>query len=84
MKKINKNFYWPNYNPKLLKEENCTIVIQIDGRKRGVLEMPINSKESLVVKKSKEIDNVFKHMENIKIIKNIYVKNKLINFITKK
>ena len=82
--KINKNFYWPKYNPKLLKEENCTIVIQIDGRKRGVLEMPINSKESLVVKKSKEIDNVFKHMENIKIIKNIYVKNKLINFITKK
>ena len=29
----------------LLKEENCTIVIQVDGRKRGILEMPINSKE---------------------------------------
>ena len=82
--KINKNFYWPKYNPKLLKEENCTIVIQIDGRKRGVLEMPINSEESLVIKKSKEIDNVSKYLENSVIIKNIYIKNKLVNFITKK
>ena len=46
--------------------------------------MPINSKEMMVIKKSKEIDNVSKHMENITIVKNIYIKNKLVNFITKK
>ena len=81
---IDKNFYWPAYNPKLLEDKNCKIVIQIDGRKRGILEMPINSKEAVVVEKSKEIDNVSKYMKNINIIKNIYIKNKLINFITKK
>ena len=82
--KINKRFYWPRYNPKLLKDENCTIVIQVNGRKRGVLEMPADSKEIVVIKKSKEIDNVAKHIENTKIIKNIYIKNKLVNFITVK
>ena len=82
--KINKKFYWPKYDPKLLKEENCTIVIQVDGRKRGTLEMPINSKEITIIKKSKEIDNVSKHMRNTTVIKNIYIKNKLVNFITKK
>ena len=82
--KIGKKFYWPKYDPKLLEEENCTIVIQVDGRKRGVLELPTNSKETIVIKKSKEIDNVSKHIENTTIIKNIYIKNKLINFITKK
>jgi len=82
--KINKRFYWPRYNPKLLKDENCTIVIQVNGRKRGVLEMPIDSKEIMVIKKSKEIDNVAKHIENTKVIKNIYIKNKLVNFITVK
>ena len=82
--KINKEFYWPKHDPKLLEEENCTIVIQIDGRKRGILEIPTNSKETIVIKKSKEIDNVSKHIENTTIIKNIYIKNKLINFITKK
>jgi len=43
--KINKKFYWPKYDPKLLNKENCTIVVQVDGRKRGILEMPKNSKE---------------------------------------
>ena len=82
--KINKKFYWPSYDPKLLKEENCKIVIQVDGRKRGIIEMPINSEEVSVIKKSKKMDNVSKFIENTVIIKNIYIKNKLVNFITKK
>jgi len=82
--KIIKKFYWPKYDLKLLKEENCTIVIQVDGRKRGVLEMSVNSSEKNIIIKSKEIENVAKHLENSSIIKNIYIKNKLINFITKK
>ena len=82
--KINKKFYWPKYNSKLLKEDNCTIVIQVDGKKRGILEMPINSKEVIIINKSKEIDNVSKYIRNTSIIKNIYIKNKLVNFITKK
>ena len=83
-KKINKKLYWPKYDPKLLEEENCKIVIQVDGRKRGILETPINTEEKTIVKKSKKISNVLKHVENSIIIKNIYIKNKLINFITKK
>ncbi len=81
--KLNKKFYWPKYDPKLLEEKNCIIVIQVNGRKRGILEMPINSKEKLIVNKSKEIDNVLKHIKGSTIIKNIYIKNKLVNFITK-
>ena len=82
--KLNKKFYWPQYNHKLLKDENCKIIIQVNGRKRGVLEMPVNSKEQTIVKKSKEIDNVLKYLENTEVMKNIYIKNKLINFIIKK
>ena len=82
--KIKKNSYWPKYNPSLLKEESCKIVIQVDGKKRGILEMPINSEEVSVIKKSKQIDNVLKFIGNAVIIKNIYIKNKLLNFITKK
>ena len=82
--KMNKKFYWPTYDPKLLKEESSKIVIQVDGRKRGILEMPINSEEKTIIKKSKEIENVSKYINNTTIIKNVYIKNKLINFITKK
>jgi len=82
--KINKKFFWPKYDPKLLKEENITIIIQINGKKRGSLETLINSNEELIIKKSKKIDNIAKYLENNTIIKNIYVKNRLINFIIKK
>ena len=46
--------------------------------------MPTDSKEIMVIKKSKEIDNVLKYVQNTTITKNIYIKNKLVNFITKK
>jgi leucyl-tRNA synthetase len=82
--KINKKIYWPEYESKLLKEENCIIVVQVDGKKRGIIEMPLNSKEMIVINKSKEIDNVEKHLGNLGILKSIYIKNKLVNFITKK
>ena len=46
--------------------------------------MPVNSEEKVVLVQSKKIENVSKHIEDKIIIKNIYIKNKLINFITKK
>ena len=46
--------------------------------------MPMNSVEKSIINKSKEIDNVLKHIEKTKIIKSIYIKNKLLNFITEK
>ena len=77
IEKINKDLYWPKFDSKLLKDENCTIVIQVNGRKRGILQMPMNSVEKSIINKSKEIDNVLKHIEKTKIIKSIYIKDKL-------
>jgi leucyl-tRNA synthetase len=82
--KINKKFYWPEYNIKLLEDDTCQIVIQVDGKKRGILEMPINSNEKTVIEKSKKVGNILKYINNKEIIKNIYIKNKLLNFILKK
>jgi len=84
LESMNKNFYWPEFDPNLLREENCTIVVQVDGRKRGIFKMPINSKNNIVIKKAKMVDNVSKYIKNTAIIRNIYLKNKLVNFITKK
>ena len=81
---LNKKFYWPKYDPTLLKEDSCKIVIQINGRKRGIFETKLNEEKNLVISKAKKIDNVSKYLEDSKIIKDIYIKNKLINFITKK
>ena len=80
----NKKSYWPEFDPNLFKEEGCLIVIQVDGRKRGIITMPINAEDNIVIKKAKMINNVSKYLKNTAIIKNIYLKNQLVNFITKK
>ena len=82
--KIEIDSYWPKYDSQLLEEKDCVIVVQVDGRKRGSFNITIDSKENIVLEKAKKIENVSKYIEKNKIIKNIYIKNKLINFITKK
>ena len=84
LERKNNEFYWPEYNSTLLEEKDCTIVIQIEGKKRGILEIPINTQEKTIIERSKKIDNVLKYLKDSKITKTIYVKNKLINFIVKK
>ena len=49
-----------------------------------MIEMPLDSEEMMIIKKSKQVDNVAKHIGKSSIIKNIYIKNKLVNLITKK
>ena len=53
----------------------------IERKKRGIFKMPIDSKENTIIEKAKKIENVSKYVTNTKILKSIYLKNKLINFI---
>ena len=78
------DLFWPKYNPKLLKDEECSIVIQVDGRKRGILKMPLDAKEKTVLEEAQKIKNVIKNINNKTIVRNMFLKNKLVNFITKK
>ena len=65
----------------LLEENDVTIVVQINGKKRGLLSTTKDIGEKEVVAKAKNIENIRKNLTNKKIIKNIFVKNKVINFI---
>ena len=72
---------WPMINEKFLKKENFNIVIQINGKKRDLMNFnkEINEKDLLL-----EIENnekIKKFLEDKKIKKSIYIKNKLINLI---
>jgi leucyl-tRNA synthetase len=82
--KIGVDPHWPKFDNKLLEEQDCVIVVQVDGRKRGSFKISLDSKENILLEKAQKIENVSKYIEKNKIIKNIYIKNKLINFITKK
>ncbi|MBO6488257.1 MAG: leucine--tRNA ligase [Pelagibacteraceae bacterium] len=81
-----KDFYgkieWPKVNKSFLTDEEIIIVIQINGKKRGLISTKKDVSEKEVLAEAKKIENVEKNLKDKKILKNIFVKNKIINFIT--
>ena len=79
-----KNIYnWPKIETKFLKEKSLKIVIQINGKKKDLMNLTEELSEKELTNKIKEEKTLQKYFTNMKIIKTIYIKNKLINFILK-
>jgi len=72
---------WPSYDEKLIKEDKVNIVIQINGKKRALLSAEPDQSEEVIFNQCLEIENVKKLVSGKKIIKKIYVKNKLVNIV---
>ena len=79
----NKNYFWPEINDKYLQSNQCKIVIQINGKKRGLILMEKNINESDLIEKVKKTKELQKFIEEKIIIKTIFIKDKLINLILK-
>ncbi len=80
-----KNFYseiqWPKGSKSLLDKQEVTLVVQINGKKRGLITTKKDLSEKDVLIEAKKIENIQRNLKDKKIIKNIFVKNKIINFI---
>lgn len=74
---------WPKYEAKLAKEEKVTIIVQVDGKVRGQIEIASGqaTKQIEVEKLVKGEKNVARHLEGKKIKKVIFVPGRLINFV---
>ena len=72
---------WPSYDEKLVIDEKIDFVIQINGKKRGILKVKRDIDESSLLNLVKENENLKKYIETKVIKKNIFVKNRLINLI---
>ncbi len=74
---------WPEIETKYLNKEEYEIVIQVNGKKRGSITVDKNKDENEIIDKIKELKIIEKYFKMGKLIKTIYVKNRLINFIIK-
>ncbi len=72
---------WPKVDQKFLKKENISVVIQINGKKRDLMNFNKEINEKDLLFKIKKNEKVNKYLKDNKIKKSIYIKNKLINLI---
>lgn len=77
------NETWPKYDEKLMISSETTIVIQVNGKLKADLVVPINSNKEIVEKLALENDKITSIIEGKEIVKIIFVPNKLINIVVK-
>jgi len=79
-KEINK---WPEINDELVLDEKIKIAIQINGKTREIMETKKDLDEKNVIIECKKIQKINDILQNKKIIKIIFVKNRIINYLVK-
>ena len=72
---------WPKYDGSIVEEDFVNIVIQINGKKRGLITTRKNIDENEVLENINKEKNIMKYLKNLEIKKKIYIPNKLINII---
>jgi leucyl-tRNA synthetase len=73
---------WPKIEDTLIKKDHFDVVIQINGKKRAIINAINNENEENVFSKSLAIKNIKVILEEKTIIKKIFIKNKLLNIVT--
>jgi len=74
---------WPAYDESKTTASSVEMAVQVQGKLRGTIHVPVDSEEAVVVEAAKAVDKVARAVQGMEIVKVIHVKNKLVNLIVK-
>ena len=74
---------WPEITKEFIENKTSKVVIQINGKKRSIIEVEKNLDENSIINKIKSDKLVDKYIAEKEIFKTIYIKDRIINFIIK-
>ncbi len=74
---------WPEFDEKKTVDESIEIAVQVNGKLRGTIKLPMDSSQEEALALAYENDSVKTAVEGKKIVKEIYVKNKIVNIVAK-
>jgi len=72
---------WPDYDESLIVSDSITIAVQINGKIRGTIDVDADSGKEDIISMIIDNDKFTKYLENMNIIKKIYIPNRLVNFV---
>jgi leucyl-tRNA synthetase len=73
---------WPEYDPALLVSDSIEIPVQVNGKLRGKVVVPVGADEATVVESARSVAGVKAHLDGKTVRKTIYVSGRLVNFVT--
>ncbi len=72
---------WPTFDEEKTKNDTINLPIQINGKLRASIDISVNEDEAII--KNAVHEAVKDRLENVTIVKEIYVKNKIYNIVVK-
>jgi leucyl-tRNA synthetase len=72
---------WPTVNPDFLKEDSVTIAVQINGKLKATITMPVNTPQADAEKIAMADAGVIRALEGKSVRKVIVVPNKIVNVV---
>ena len=74
---------WPEYDESKTVASSVEMAVQVSGKFKGTIIVPVDSDQDAVVEAAKASEKVAKAIAGMQIVKVIHVKNKLVNLIVK-
>lgn len=75
---------WPEYDEAKCVENSVEIAIQVNGKLKSRITLPIDISESEALSAARSEEKTAAAIAGMTIVKEIYVKNKLVNIVVKK
>ena len=72
---------WPKYNEKFIKEDTFELIVQINGKVRDRINAKVGMSKDEALKLAKESKKVKKYIDGKEIIKEIMIKDRLLNIV---
>lgn len=74
---------WPTYDEKELEVDTIEIAVQINGKLRGKITVGVDEEQDSALAKAKEQPEVKAFLDGKNIVKEIYVKGRIVNIVAK-
>ena len=74
---------WPTYDEALCKEDTIEIVVQINGKVRCKMNIAVGAEKDAVLEQALAEPKIAEAVAGKQLVKQIYVPNKLVNFVAK-
>ena len=74
---------WPVFDEDAVKEDTIVIGVQVNGKVRGTVELAVDEESDSAIAKAREIETVKAAIDGKTVVKEIYVKGKIVNIVVK-
>lgn len=75
------NVGWPKVDPSLLVKENVILPVQVNGKRRGEIKVPVDAPKSVVEDKALKLESVIRILDGKAPKKIIVVTNRIVNVV---